>query len=117
VISGELELLQSDDPTQADLDSIGRGIGEAGRKIGNLTRALAMFGDPEAAAPIVAEIEALGVEVRVWKADHEPRYVITAQLDLEALPKAELEGQPESDLASAPGYMMRPRRQARSGCW
>jgi site-specific DNA recombinase len=174
VISGELELLQSDDPTQADLDSIGRGIGEAGRKIGNLTRALAMFGDPEAAAPIVAEIEALraqqrslevervavlarragweegqrrladlqrwcqrvstrlgeltyeqkrlalealGVEVRVWKADHEPRYVITAQLDLEALPKAELEGQPESDLANAPGYMMRPRRQARSGCW
>jgi len=174
VIAGELERLQSDDPTQADLDTVERGISDAKRKIGNLTRALAMFEEPEAAAPLVAEIEALrrqqrsleaervavlarrtgwaegqrrladlqrwcqrvstrlgeltyeqkrlalealGVEVRVWKADHEPRYVITAQLDLETLPKADLGEHPGSDLASAPVYMMPPRRRARSGCW
>ena len=166
VIAGELERLQRDDPTQADLSYVERGISEAGRKIGNLTRTLAMFDDQEAAAPIVAEIqalraqqrvlegerdavlkrragweeaqrrlsdlqhwckrvstrladltydqkrlalEALGVEIRVWKADHEPRYIITAEVNLEELR--------ESDRASVPGYMMRPRTRARSGCW
>ena len=62
-------------------------------------------------------LEALGVEVRVWKADHEPRYVITAQLDLESLPKTDPGEQPGSDPASAPVYMMPPRTRARSGYW
>jgi site-specific DNA recombinase len=64
IVATELERLQSDDPTQADLDAIERGISEASRKIGNLTRALAMFDDPEAAAPLVAEVEALRSQQR-----------------------------------------------------
>ncbi|MDP8922556.1 MAG: recombinase family protein [Chloroflexota bacterium] len=166
VIAAELERLRSSDPTEGDLNAVDRGLVEIKRKLGNLSQALAMFNDAEAAAPVVAEIEnlrgqqrrleaereavvvrragweegqrrladlqawcrhvstrlseltydqkrlaleALGVQVRVWRTDHEPRYEITAQFHLDDLPAP--------DLAIAPGYMLRPRTPARSGCW
>ncbi len=57
---------------------------------------------------VKAALEALGVQGRVWRTDHEPRYEITAQVHLDDLPAP--------DLAIAPGYMLRPRTPARSGC-
>jgi hypothetical protein len=34
-------------------------------------------------------IQALGIEARVWKADHTPRYVITASIPLGDAPSAQ----------------------------
>ena len=139
LIAGHLERMQADDPTASDVAAVERALGEVGRKQAKLARALTMFEDEDAAAPLVAELEmlraqqraheaererfharragwesgrqriadlqawcenvaarlgeltyeqrrlaldALGVQVRVWKTDHDPRYVISASIPL-----------------------------------
>jgi site-specific DNA recombinase len=140
VISRELERLQQNDPTVAEAESIERAIAGVQRKAANLARSLALFDDPDATAPVVAQLEAiraqertliaeraqilgrraawaagqqhiagiqawcrkvgarldtmtydqrrtaldaLGIQARVWRADHSPRYLITAALPLD----------------------------------
>jgi site-specific DNA recombinase len=140
VIERELERMEKNDPTGAEAEAVERAIAGVQRKSENLARALALFDDPEAAAPVVAQIEALrsqeralraerdqilgrraswaagreriasiktwcrkvgarldqmtydqkrtaldalGVQVRVWKSSHDPRYLITAGVPLD----------------------------------
>lgn len=64
VIAEELARLQGDDPTTFDLAAIDRQMKEAERKRGNLSKRLALFDDDESAAPVVAEINALGARIR-----------------------------------------------------
>ena len=139
LIATQLQRLRQDDPSEADLSAVERALSEIGRKLANLTRSLALFDNQEAAAPVVAEMEALrgqqraleaeheairarragweagqkrladleswcrgvaarlgdlsyqqrrlaldalGVQIQVWKSDHTPRYAITASIPL-----------------------------------
>jgi hypothetical protein len=140
VIERELDRMEQNDPTGAEAEAVEKAIAGIQRKSVNLTRALALFDDPEASAPVVAQIEALrtqervlaterdqilgrranwaagrqrlanvkawcrkvgarldqmtydqkrtaldalGVHVRVWKANHDPRYLIMAGVPLD----------------------------------
>ena len=144
IIEQELQRLEGDDPTEAELAAVDRASADVSRRQANLSRSLSLFEDQEAAAPVVAEMEvlraqersleaerqtllarraswatgqqrladlqawcrqvgtrlrdltyqqrrmaldALGIEVRVWKADHDPRYSITANIPLDEPPQ------------------------------
>ncbi len=146
VIALELQRLREDDPTAEDLTTVDRALADIKRKQGNLSRALTMFKDQDAARPVVQQMEALsgqqlkleaereairgrragweaamerlgdlqswcetvaarlgeltyeqrrtaldalGIQARVWKADHEPRFVITASIPLDGLPSGQ----------------------------
>jgi site-specific DNA recombinase len=140
VIEREIERMEQNDPTGAEAEAVEKAISGVQRKAANLVRSLTLFDDPDAAAPVVAQLEALrgqeralvaerdhilgrragwaagrqrlanikawcrmvgarldlmtyaqkrtaldalGVQVRVWKKDHEPRYLITAGVPLD----------------------------------
>src|SRR5436305_182090 len=71
VIATELTRLRSSDPTEGDLNAVDRGLIEIRWKLENLTQALAMFDDTEAAAPVVAEIENLRRQQRRLETERE----------------------------------------------
>jgi len=63
-IAAEVEALRRDDPTHADLATVARVLNEVARKQANLSRSLALLDDADAAAPIIAELRALGERKR-----------------------------------------------------
>ena len=63
-IAAEVETLRRDDPTHADLATVERVLNEVARKQANLSRSLALLDDAGAAAPIIAELKALGERKR-----------------------------------------------------
>lgn len=71
VIAQELERLRQNDPTEAECLAIDRALADVRRKSANLARALAMFDDEEAAAPVVAQLEALRVQERAFSSERE----------------------------------------------
>jgi len=141
VIAHELEQLRQNDPTESECAAVDHAMADVQRKSANLTRSLSMFDDADAAAPVVAQLQALraqerafaaereeilgrcaawiagqrrladlqawcskigarldtltydqrrtaldalGIQARVWKTDHDPRYAITASIPLDA---------------------------------
>lgn len=71
IIARELARLQADDPTAQDLDIVERALKDVERQRDNLTRHLALFSNPEAAAPLVRQIEALGAQIAQLKQQRE----------------------------------------------
>jgi hypothetical protein len=60
VISRELETLRRDNPTKHDLAAVERSLAEVMRQQENLSRSLAALDDPDAAAPVIGQLKALG---------------------------------------------------------
>ena len=71
VIADHLERMQREDPSETDLANVERALAEVGRQKARLTRALTMFDDEEAAAPIVAEMEVLQARQRSLEREQE----------------------------------------------
>ena len=71
VIAHELQRLQCDDPTAADLVAIERALADVNRQRVNLARGLAQLDDPDASAPLVAELQLLAERARTLQAEHE----------------------------------------------
>ncbi len=69
VIAGELERLRTQDPTRGDLESLGRRIGEVGRRQRNLMAHLADEDDADLAALVRADLVALADEKRRLEQD------------------------------------------------
>jgi site-specific DNA recombinase len=69
IIATELSRLRGDDPTTYDLASLDRQQAATERKRSNLTKRLALFDDEADAAPVVAEIAALGAQLRALEAE------------------------------------------------
>jgi site-specific DNA recombinase len=63
-IAAEVETLRRDDPTLADLATVARVLNEVARKQANLSRSIALLDDADAAAPLIAELKALGERKR-----------------------------------------------------
>ncbi len=70
-VTTEVERLRKDDPTVADLRAVDRALAEVERKRTNLARRLALFDDDETAAPLVAELGALGKRRKQYEAERE----------------------------------------------
>src|SRR5205823_10138782 len=64
LIAREIERLRAGDPTEADLAAVDRALVDVSRRQANLARGLALLDDPEAAAPLVRELNALGERKR-----------------------------------------------------
>jgi site-specific DNA recombinase len=58
-VAREVERLRSNDPTADDLKAVRRLVAEVERQRANLTQAVAMLDDADAAAPLVAQLRAL----------------------------------------------------------
>jgi site-specific DNA recombinase len=58
-VAREIERLRDIDPTADDLRAVQRLVAEVERQRANLTHAVAMLDDPDAAAPLVAQLRAL----------------------------------------------------------
>jgi site-specific DNA recombinase len=58
-VAREVERLRGNDPTADDLRAVRRLVAEVERQRANLTNAVAMLDDPDAAAPLVAQLRAL----------------------------------------------------------
>jgi site-specific DNA recombinase len=71
VIAGEIERLREDDPTPADLTAVESTLAEISRKQDNLGRALALIDDPDAAAPLVAQLKVLAERKRELESERE----------------------------------------------
>ena len=71
LIARELETLYQDDPTEAERAALDRALSALARKRANLARSLALFDDVEAAAPVVAQLEALRDQEKVLQAERE----------------------------------------------
>ena len=82
LIADQIARLRESDPTEADLATIDRTLAEVDRKRANLARRVAGIDDDEAAAPLVAEIAALGKQRK--QLDHERGAVLAAREGWEA---------------------------------
>jgi site-specific DNA recombinase len=71
VIAEEVAKLRTDDPTDADLSSIERAISEIDRKRTNLSRSLEIIDDADTAAPVIAQLKALGARKRELDTERE----------------------------------------------
>lgn len=71
VVLAELEKQREDDPTAADLDALTSALDAVRKKQANLGRAVAVLDDAEAAAPLLAELKALGDRKRHLEAERE----------------------------------------------
>ena len=70
-VASEVERIRRDDPTTDDLRTVQRLVADVERQRTNLTNALAMLDDPDAAAPLVAQLRALGERRRALDAEQE----------------------------------------------
>lgn len=71
IIEREIARLRQTDPTEGDLRTVDRLLAEATRKQGNLTRLLADLDDPDASAPLLAELKALAASKRRYEEERE----------------------------------------------
>lgn len=71
IIAAEIERLRTDDPTAADVAAIDRILADIRRRQSNLISHLALFSEPEAAAPVAAQIEALRAQEKTVRAERE----------------------------------------------
>jgi site-specific DNA recombinase len=71
IIAAEIDRLRTDDPTQADVAAIDRILADIRRRQADLINHLALFSEPEAAAPIAAQIEALREQEKSVRAERE----------------------------------------------
>jgi site-specific DNA recombinase len=70
-VAREIERLRDNDPTADDLKSIARLVDEVERQRNNLSGAIAMLDDPDAAAPLVAQLRTLAERRRALEAELE----------------------------------------------
>ena len=71
MIERELERMEQNDPTGAEAEAVERAIAGVQRKAANLARSLALFDDDDAAAPVVAQLEALEAQERALVAERD----------------------------------------------
>lgn len=69
VVAAELERLRAEDPTADDLRAVDRSLAEVDRQRGNIARAIAMLEDPEAASPLVAQLQSLADRAKALQAE------------------------------------------------
>jgi site-specific DNA recombinase len=70
-VANEVERMRRDDPTAEDLRTVLRLVADVERQRTNLTTALAMLDDPDAAAPLVAQLRSLAERRRALDAEQE----------------------------------------------
>lgn len=71
IVAAELSRLRTEDPVGDDLAAVERMLADVGRKQANLTRAIAVVDDPDAAAPLVGEVAALGKRRRALEEERD----------------------------------------------
>jgi len=171
IVTEEVARLRTNNPTQADREGVERAIAQIARKQANLSRALSLIDDMDAAAPLVAELKTLGdrkreldselagitardagwkaaqdrledlqawvgtvarnlddlpysgkrdlltaldVKVKLYRADHTPRYEITASIPLDPIPNGRIVVGRATSSYPSPSSMASERRTNRS---
>ena len=71
VVAREVDRLRGADPTAEDLATVNRALVQVERQRANLARVAAMVDDPEAAAPVVTQLQALTERDRQLRAERE----------------------------------------------
>ncbi len=86
VIAAEVARLAQSDPTGDDLGTVDRLLAEASKQQGNIANAIALLDDPDATAPLVAQLKALAERKR--QLDQE-RAALVARHDAGQLARAQ----------------------------